>query len=428
MTGIKHFLTFILAAALLVGSLTLSALIPKTSIRGNMLESAEFLTANKQFGSVIPGIAASKIDRYADAILLGIAWQYDAGDPLKSVMRSAYYHDPKTGENKNLLSAVEEDLPANQQYLRYWHGSIALVRPLLLLLPVTGIYALNAVMLAALTLWLVLSLLRKKAFYAAGGILAGLAAVSIWFVPLSLEYTWTCLLSLALSLAALQLASRKKYGVCTFFFLITGMMTSFLDFLTTETLTLTLPLLLLLRELHREKPGTAPRLLPFAGTSVLSWGAGYGGMWALKWLLASAVLGENVLPYVSGHIGERLYGDVFGVDQFRLLTGAVTRNIGCLFPLGYGPIGAIAGIFLTLAAAYYAYVYRRKGYDRVLLFAYAAAGLLPYLRYLVLHNHSFIHYFFTFRAQAAAILAAALMLEELRERSRSDHGGRRQKK
>ena len=42
----------------------------------------------------------------------------------------------------------------------------------------------------------------------------------------------------------------------------------------------------------------------------------------------------------------------------------------------------------------------------------ALLALVPYLRYTVLANHSVLHHFFTYRAQAASIIAcfASLML------------------
>lgn len=105
-----------------------AALIPRDAIRNNMTESAEFLKDGELFGEKIKGVDGSKIDRYADSILLGIAYQYDSGHPLESVMKSAYYYTEYQNENVNLYDAVTGGYEANQQYMRYWHGSIAVVR------------------------------------------------------------------------------------------------------------------------------------------------------------------------------------------------------------------------------------------------------------------------------------------------------------
>lgn len=417
---VKYAAVFCAAAALGLALLVLSALIPRRAIAENMRASAEYLAAGELFGAAVDGVEGSRIDRYADAILLNIAWHYDAADPLRSVMRSAYYYTSEQNENDNLLDAVTRDLPANRQYLRYWHGSIALVRPLLTVLTLPQIYMLHGALLAALAAWLSALLWRKKERAAALGALAGMAAASFWFVPLSLEYTWVCLLALLVSLLVVR-RGEKLRDPCALF-LVAGMATAYLDFLTAETLTLLVPLLLLIW--LRRRDGSCVRT---AWTSALAWGCGYALMWLAKWALASLALGENVLPYVAGHIEERLGGELVGVGPIRFVAGAVWRNVFCLFPMGWGVAGALIGLALLVGAAYYGYVYRRAGYDRALLLTCAALGLVPYVRFLALRNHSYIHCFFTCRAQMATVLAVALILAELTERRRTDAPKRRKR-
>lgn len=75
--------------------------------------------------------------------------------------------------------------------------------------------------------------------------------------------------------------------------------------------------------------------------------------------------------------------------------------------------GAIAGFLLVLAAAYAGYVYHVKSFDTRRILLLAVTALIPYVRYLVLHNHSYIHFFFTYRAQVATIMAIVLIISEL---------------
>ena len=44
---------------------------------------------------------------------------------------------------------------------------------------------------------------------------------------------------------------------------------------------------------------------------------------------------------------------------------------------------------------------------------FGVLGLVPYVRYLVLHNHAWLHCFFTYRAQLATVLAVVMILEEM---------------
>ena len=97
----------------------------------------------------------------------------------------------------------------------------------------------------------------------------------------------------------------------------------------------------------------------------------------------------------------------------RELIGAPLRNVMNLFPMGWGAVGTVAGIVLAIAAVYAGYVYRKPGFSPGMIARLAAVGAVPYARYLVLANHSYLHVFFTFRAQLAALLAIALILCEL---------------
>ena len=245
------------------------------------------------------------------------------------------------------------------------------------------------------------------------GMAVSLILTGCWFVPLSLEYTWTIQLMLILSIFAIFLAGKERRGAYISFFLIAGMLTSYLDFLTAETLTLTMPLLLILwmeKESDKEKVSKETWIMSLK--SAVAWGCGYVGMWVLKWILAGLVFRENVMPYVSEHIGERLSGDL-GLNAWQYFTGAVARNIGCLFPFGYGGFGAFIGICLVIIAAYIGYVYHRRDFDMGFILICIAVSLIPYVRYFILHNHSYLHCFFTYRAQMALVLAVSMIIGEL---------------
>ena len=402
---------FFVCIFIFTGLLVLSAKIPRDAIRTNMKESGKFLSEGKLFYPVISGVAPSEIDRYADAILLNIAWHLDPERPLSSAMWTSYYDQEGVEETKSFAKSVLEDIPANKQYMRYWHGSAVIVSFLHLFLNLKGIYILNAFLILILTVFLMWTLTGNKLPLPAAGIIISLISISVWFVPLSLEYTWTVLLMLVFSIAAVRAELRENFEAAPFIFLLSGMVTAYLDFLTAETLTLTVPLILIIyiRLYRLDHPVKEGREL-FIG-SVLSWGAGYIGAWGSKWVLAAMITGEDILQYVGGHVEERL-GDTYGLSPFTMLTGALTKNLSCLFPFGYGTIGFLLGLALILFLSYILFVYRKdKGNEKapgILILT----GLIPYVRFMALMNHSYIHYFFTFRAQAAMILALTLVFGE----------------
>ena len=438
---------FLLTAGLLLGALLLATFVPKEAIAPRMLASAEYLCEDKLFKPAVEGVPSTRIDHYADAILLGIAWQYDKENALRSVLESSYYHLPYQNENKNLLDAVRGDLPANQQYLRYWHGSAGIVRILMSFLDLQQIYLWHGILMGGLFLALLLRLIRRRERALWIGLLVAVIGNACWFVPLSLEYTWVFLILLIQLHLVISRWFPKSWGTRCIFLMISGMVTNYLDFLTCETLTVLVPLLVMLwlertpdvafakngKNASGKPKVPSWRTLLTAGAA---WLIGYAGMFLAKWLLAGLVMGENPFPYVLQHIEERTIGSAGEVGFWQELLMAPLRNISNLFPLDYGILGAVLGGAAILCAFYAAYVYRRKDYNKGLAARLAAIGAVPYLRYLMMANHSYLHVFFTYRAQFATLLAATLILGEVLDRhvrhgnkkgSRSMKGGRRGK-
>ncbi len=398
---------------ILLGFLVLSALVSKESVRENFKESAEYLVENEQFPKMEKGIDTSTIDRYADCILLNIAYCFDSDNPLDSVMWSKYYNSEKLYERENLHKAVFDDEEGNLQYLRYWHGSAGVVRLLHLFLNVEQIFILNGCILILLSGLLICKLLKNKYRAEAVVYILSLVSVSVWYVPFCLEYTWCFLCMAAFSLIIISMAIKGKYKYMGVVFMLSGIVTVFFDFLTTETISLLVPLLLVL-SIRRHHDGNVDKKtlfkqeLWFSFKNCALWFAGFILMWLAKWLTASIVLGENVMPYVQEHIDERLNGGIGNSSEIHYIWTAITRNIKGIFPLDHGLGGMIAACIVIFVIVYMCFVYRRKKIDWRCILLYLLIGLVPYLRYTVLRNHSAMHEFFTFRAQMASVLAVLL--------------------
>lgn len=410
-----------------------STFISQDRLTKHYLESANILCSRDVFFDEVENVDCSRIDRYADSILLNISWYFNRDLPLSSVMWDSYYYTSDQNENDNLRDAVQKNKEPNLQYMRYWHGSAAIVRLLHLILNIQQIYVLHTVLIFVLIILVTVMLLRKGMLPEAVVFLIGMVSVSVWFVPMSLEYGWTFICMLFTSCLVLWLQGKERDEALCMVFLLTGIVTNYLDFLTTETLTLSVPLLFAYRVRVKMVSGKerisklpisddkirrkqANRDLCWIIRNCLLWGAGYIGMWVMKWMIASLVLHENVMPYVSEHVKERLDG---GGDQIWLLKYmwmAVTKNIKCLFPYGYGVVGVYISIIAAFIILYFAYVYHREhpAWNRIII--YVVIGMIPVLRYMVLHNHAYIHYFFTYRALMASVMSCCFILLEIVDR------------
>ena len=376
---LKYLLIFCGMLLILIGLLFLTAMIPQSSIQKNSEKSANYLYESEElFDTLVDGQKQTTIDNYADTILLGIVYGLDEEKPLKSVMSASYYKEDRLNANEAYQIAVTEKKVPNTPYVRYWHGEIVILKPLLLLFDIRGIRLINAVMLIAALAFL---------------------------VPICLEYISTFLLMLIACSVMLLIEAKHEEKLLPLFFII-GMITCFFDFLTTETLTLTMPLLMVLCAKH--KRGALKNFkgeLWFCAKAAMLWGGAYSLMWISKWSLSSYILQYNTFTDAIRNAQERVTGDL-AISLPRQCMEAVFRNIALLFPMNFAHtyVGVIL-IILGIGFIAFCYLFLYGKREKHFWFSYLLImiGFIPYVRYLVLSSHSYMHYYFTYRAQLATI-------------------------
>lgn len=430
---IKYLLLFLGVIALMCIVLIGVATIPRNSIQKKAEESAEqLIRRDVTYYNLIGGTSGrallrpwdcSKIDQTADSYLLSIAYYLDEDHPLEAVLWARYYDGredmdaPLKNMNESYYRSVTERVSTNKQYLRYWHGSLVFVRPLLVFMNLNEMKVFFGVVMVSLLCVLLILLVRKKLKTEAICLIISMIAVSIWFVSVSLEYVWMFILMLAISIiTVVKVASEKETRIPCILFL-TGMLAAYFDFFTTETITLLVPLLLAIRILYR-KGRSDKEIWKLAIKCVLLWGIGYIGCWISKWAIAAAVFRINTIPYVQHRVLVHLgaydeHGVVLGV------IGAVLRNLSQLFPFGYGVIAAPT-TFILIAVFVFLPVYQgkvrlKKNINWSRIGVYSFLGMIVFVRLIILWQHSWRHYFFTYRALAASVLALCFIVLELIE-------------
>ena len=405
----------VFAAVLLAlwAALVAAAAIPNERIYDNMYESALF------FKDHAPYVNESQLrlvqDNYADVILLNVTWNMGS-DPFVSTLNSAYYDgdDGTTdyGENWGFYCTLA-GTPPNKDYSRYWHGMAALIRPFMLFTDIDGIKLIGTITAFVLLAVNTALLIIKRQYFAAGALVAALMCVHVWNIGISLEYQPAVLVTLAL--LPLYILFEKNDGALSIFAVISGVMIAFFDFLTCETLTILIPLLIVF--IMRKQDNRLPEfkdcflLTMKCGTA---WFLSYSGAYIVKWSAASLVTGENKFAAALTSVEERLIGEaeeLAPVAQFFL---APLANISTLFG-GYDRVswGNIAvGLIISavvLGSVFYLFRSSEK-YDRSFSLMMLILGALPFVRFFVLNNHSYLHEFFTYRALASTILALFAML------------------
>ena len=408
---LTYILVLLLASFIAAMAMAGVALIPRDRIQKQLEESAEYLTQHEEHFpyQLIDGMNSTNLDEVADANLLNVATYFDEKRPLESAMWARWYFTGYGNENEGFYRAVMEGEEANDLYLRYWHGSLLLVRPLLLFLNIKQLYVFNSVVMAVLLLGLLYIMLKNNLKTEALSFTISMIAVSAWIVPGCLEFTWMFLLMEVVSIVEVKWALSGKDLDMLFF--ITGIVTIFLDFLTTELLTVLIPLLLALRIRTRQGKNGNWR---FAIKSCFLWGIGYIAMWVMKWEISALILGRGTMGAVMYQAGLHLSVES-GMSNLRFLFSTLQKNIGCLLPFDFGWIATVvfAGMVLALFIAGFKRNRITARKPSGIIWIYLTIGLMPYVRYAVIRHHSWVHYFFTYRAQAATVMALCFSIAEV---------------
>ena len=400
--------------------LLVTGLIPKSMIKDACMESSAYFEENELFPFLVDGQFNTRQDNYADCILINIMYHIDSQDLLRSLIRADYYNPQMESVEISLADSLKEDKTPDVAYFRYWHGGMVLLRPLFLFTGILGARAVLGGSLLLLTVLTAVLMWKRKAKALAVCYLLGNMIVQTWMCAFCIEYVTTFLV-MNVVLIILLICFRKKKDTDSFYrrmyriLCAAGVWTCFFDFLTTETLAATMPILLVLvlRYEAGELEGLQKEIKRML-YCLLCFGISYAVMFVTKWGISVVVLGRQAFLEALKAAGERIGGTVYlgntnldpEASAMQRFLGALIRNEGCLFPFRDAmAMGAAAWLFIGVLFLCFASVYmlRGKNFDGRMIILCILIGAVPYLRYMVLENHAYLHYFFTYRAQLVTV-------------------------
>ena len=400
---IKYIGSFIgIVAILLCIFIATVKYIPKEKIEDNINDSIKYIESKTEVIEVKPTREYSYLHVYADEILLNMIYCMDSNNPLKSVMEAKYYKDSNglDYDIPTLEGAIENEGIGNQEYMRYWHGSMIIVRPLLMFFNINEIYNILAVVMIILIILLLAILLKQKEYLLIVATIVGYVMIAINYVPLCLEYVWTFLIMLNVSIISLFV---KKYN---FLFFVTGIITCFLDFLSTEIITLFVPMIYIYAIKYKNNEmGDIKATIKQLSKYTILWLLGYCLMWGAKWLLASIVLNVNALDYVVDKAMIRVNGQLNNYSTSHMIIYGILNNLKTLYPF-YLVIDKSTIICIIACIVIPTVLIIKKDRKAILNFLlFMLIAITPYIRYIIMVNHSFGLYFFTFRDQLITIMS-----------------------
>ncbi len=398
-------LAWLITLTALVLAMFLTSLVPNDAIAENTAASADWLMKTAPTNYIIDKNHNSIQDNYADAVLLGVIANVDSGSPFETMINTRYHDGENYGEAYGIYVSLAGYAP-NTDYTRYWHGSMTVLRPLLAVTDLNGIRLIGGIALALLIIADCVFLVRKKMLWAAVVFIVSLAAVHVWLVPFSVEYTITFIIMTAAIPFYISFAdSDKKLLILS---AAVGTVTAFADFLTTETITLLVPILLVFFIRMRSDADFGFKGgLTLTLKNAVSWGAAYLLTFVSKWCIASAVTGENKFVTALTAAEERATGETGFGNLAEQLFSALGANLTMLFPggerinAGALLIGLLVYTVIIAAVVFVVKWQPRKGVIPFL----AIIAAVPLVRFLVLSNHSYLHSHFTYRALIITFIA-----------------------
>ena len=391
--------------------LFLSALIPNDMIRDNMEQSALAYKERTAFEFTSGNKLNSVADHYADSIWLNVSWNMGKDSPIASSICTNYYDGEELGENAGLYLSVTQGTEPNKDYTRYWHGTVMFIRLGHLITDVEGVKLIGFIAFLLLVGLTIFILARKRHWDLAVILALSLAAVQIWNIRLSMEYQPGFILAFVLVPLFLILERRDDKWL-TILSVVSGTAVAFFDFLTTETVTILIPLALVIAVRTKEnRLGSLKENLLLLLKCGICWVLSYGGAFIVKWLVASMVTGENAfaLAFSSAEV-HTLGGNMQTIDIENRPDNFISGLLANLTVLFGGtervqPERVMLGLIICLLLIFSVWYMLRKKESSKGTTSLLILGGLVFVRFLVLNNHSYVHEFFVYRTLITPIFA-----------------------
>lgn len=306
------------------------------------------------------------------------------------------------------MNALEAAMSING-YSRYWHGYLTWLRPMLVLYTqgqLRYIYMMVFFMLFCMLLVsMALHIRRRAGIPAAVALSIALSACYLTIIPTCMQYTHVFLIAFIACIVLLRCYERVRNHL-PLLFMVVGMLTSFIDFLTAPLLTLGIPLLMcLFIENHNVDAFSWKAQCRRIFVCSALWAIGYVGCWACKWILSTIVLGPGEMGVAAGKIAD--WTSEMGAESRWV---AFDKNIRYYFReqgLRVYVVFAIPLAILLIRLIRCHNPLWRRG------LVYLPVCIYPYLWYLVVNGHSHYHPFFSHRIQAITAFGVLLFLIDL---------------
>ena len=377
------------------------------NIQENVAEAANIMQKDGSHPELVYGHQDTMIDNLTDSIMLLTARH----EGTESIFEEALLINriSVNGMMDSEILAAEasgEKLAGDvTSYGRYWHGYLLYVKPLLMVFNYGQIrYLISGIQFALLASVLYLFVKKQKENHVIPFMSAYLF-LNPATLTLSLQYFPASVLTMLQFVIILLNEEKyvKSYVRWIYHFIIVGCLTAYFDFLTYPLLTLGMPLAYLLIE-----NGNSVKTDIKAFTlSCSAWAIGYVGMWGSKWILGTLFTEENIIADAFKRVLHRV-GATENDGSINALQ-VIFKNIGA------NKVSLLLIVIVFVCVIIYYIFKKRTLCIKNINIGVLLCVLLPIMWYVVVSNHSYIHYWFTYRILAISIYACFILTLKLLE-------------
>lgn len=411
-TIIKIILSNILVIllAVFIGTVLIisTGLISEDSLSKNAEESAAILYEEKQWPELWKGNTATKLDNYTDSMLISTVSTKEEGDSVinDALMAKRVQYgekDPLTSLYKLYAGKKKAD-PIYVTYARYWHGYMIFLKPLLLFGNISMIRAINMLLQFLLIACIMAQCIRKGYNWLCPPLLLAWISISPIAVTMSLQFSPVFYIT---GLSALLIITKGKdlslVKTCIVFEM-TGILVAYFDMLTYPAASLGIPLILMILISEKKQNTPVTKLIKTAACAI-SWAFGYSVMWFSKWAICTVLTGQNVFAEAQDAAIFRTSNSY--KDRVFTWSGTIIDNAKVLFSYPF-----VLAIFITaLVFIYYLFITKKWAIsDWMDLILVILCSFIPMMWYMVLKNHSSIHFWMTFRLLSVTVFGMACLL------------------
>lgn len=361
-----------------------TSLIPNSLVEKNVKVSLDIIKKEGSYPTYSFNTPASRLDNFTDErMVLGALT-----DDSMSVLENSMIIEHRT---------------------QYWQGYLFFLKPLFLFF---NLYQIRYILyLLFFILFIITNLLICKKINVTASIAYTFAILTsnVLATSVSLQFIGIYLI---MFLSIIILLKYNKFIIdnpnnLILFFLLIGSVTCFIDFLTAPLITLGIPLCLVVAYKIINNNNKAKENFKNIILFSISWGIGYAITFIGKWIIACILLQENV--FVSS-LNQGLIR--FNSEEKIELSRITMLKINLNGILGFDNFSAKEILITLIIAILLIGILRHfipgkfKKSNLILLII----ALYPYVWYVVLANHSQIHYWFTYRNQVITIFVVTYLL------------------